>query len=401
MPYQYIAYNTKGVMVKGKLHAANDKAATDLLNMAGYQVINLKPFVPFFDMEKWAGSIYQVKTPDIVLLYRQLAMLLECGTNIGASMEMLQEQSSNPLLRSVLKGVVTEIRGGSQLSAALSRYPKIFRPEYCQLLGVGEESGNLEGLLRQVADYLEKQELTNKQIKGALLMPSIISVLALVVVGLMVTFVLPSFGKMYESLGAELPALAKFMIGLGEGARNNGLIVLTLIGAVAGGLTFYIKTPRGRYSWDRLLLDIPLLGRVRLLSELARYCRSMALLFHAGMPLSEVLPLVIKGSGNKYLAEAMMNVHGEMVKGAGLSGPMSKNKIFLPMMVQMVKVGEETGSLDTTLQAVAQSYEAEASDKVRSIIGLIEPVMTIGIGGIIGLIAVTLMSAMTSMYGTF
>ena len=401
MAYQYIAYNSKREVVKGKLQAANDKMATELLNIAGYQVINLKAFVPFFDQDKWADSLYTVKTNEIVMFYRQMAMLLECGTNMGTSMEMLQAQVTNPLLRKVLRGAVAEIRGGSQLSAALAKYPKIFRPDYCQLLSVGEQSGNLEGLLRQVADYMEKEETTTKQIKGALMMPGIISVVALIVVGLMITFVLPSFGKMYTSLGAELPPLAKGMIALGEGAKNNGLVVLLVIAALVGGLLLYIKTPGGRYQWDKLLLRLPLVGRVKQLSELARYCRSMALLFRAGMPLSEIMPLVIKGSGNKVLAEALNDVQREMVKGQGISGPMSKNKLFLPMMVQMVKVGEETGSLEITLQAVAQSYEAEAGDKIHALIALIEPVMTIGIGGVIAIIAVTLMSAMTSMYGNF
>src|SRR3990170_3284759 len=126
MSYQYVAYNSKRAVVKGKLQAANEKVATELLSLAGYQVINLKPFVPFFDMDKWADSLYQVKTPEIVLLYHQLAMLLEAGTNIGSSIEMLGEQSSNPLLRKVLREVVSDVRGGTQLSAALAKHPKIF-----------------------------------------------------------------------------------------------------------------------------------------------------------------------------------------------------------------------------------------------------------------------------------
>ena len=399
MTYQYVASNTKGAVVKGRLSAASDKAATELLNYAGYQVISLKPFVPFFDQDRWAESLYQVKTPEIVLLYRQLAMLLEAGTNIGTSIEMLGEQSSNRLLKKVLRQVVSDVRGGTQLSAALAKKPKIFPPVYCQLLAIGEQSGNLEGLLRQVADYMEKEAVTTKQVKGALMMPGIISVLAVAVVGLMIVFVLPSFGKMYTSLGAELPPLAQMMIALGEGTKKNGLVVLLVIAGLVVGVILYIKTPRGRYQWDNLLLRLPLMGRMRLLTELARYCRSMSLLFHAGMPLSEVLPQLVKGSSNKVLAEALTNVQKDMIKGEGLSGPMSKNKLFLPMMVQMVKVGEETGSLDITLQAVAQSYEAESGDKMHALIGMIEPAMTIGIGGAVGLIAVTLMSALTGMYG--
>jgi len=399
MAYQYIAYNTKGEVVKGKLSAASDEAATELLNYAGYQVINLKPYIPFFDPEKLYSSLYQVKTQEIVLFYRQLAMLLESGTNIGASVDMLQQQATNRLFKKILGEVVSDVRGGSQISTALTKHPKIFASVYCQLIGVGEQSGDLEALLRQVADYMEKEEATVKETKGALMMPGITAAIAVIVIGLLITFVLPSFGTMYESLGAELPPLAKSLIALGEGVKSNGLFVLLGIAAIIGAVVLYIKTPRGRYNWDRMMLNLPLLGRVRLLTELARYCRSMALLFHAGMPLSEVMPLLIKTSGNKALAAALDEVQKEMVKGEGLSKPMSKSKLFLPMMVQMVKVGEETGSLDLTLQAVAQSYEVEAGDKIHSLIGLIQPTMTIVIGGVVGLIAVTLMSAMTAMYG--
>lgn len=400
MAYQYVAYNTKGEMVKGKLAAASDKAATELLGYAGYQVINLKPYVAFFNRDKLIDSMYQVKTPEVVLLYRQLAMLLESGINIGASIEMLQGQSTNPLLKKVLREVVADVRGGTQLSLALAKHPKIFPAVYCQLLGIGEQSGDLEKLLRQVADYMEKETATAKETKGALMMPGITAAIAVVVIGLLITFVLPSFGKMYDSLGAELPPLAQFFIAIGEGIKNNGLFVLSALAAIIGAIVLYIKTPRGRYQWDKLLLHLPLMGRVRLLSELARYCRSMSLLFHAGMPLSEVMPMIVKGSSNKVLAEALTSVQKEMIKGEGLSKPMSRNKLFLPMMVQMVKVGEETGSLDITLQAVAQSYEAEAGDKIHSLIGLIQPAMTIVIGGVVALIAVTLMSAMTAMYGS-
>jgi type IV pilus assembly protein PilC len=401
MAYEYIAYNTNREVVKGRLEAITEKAATELLDIAGYQVIKLKPYVPFLNRDKLIDSMYQVKTSEIVLLYRQLAMLLEAGTNIGSSLEMLQEQTSNPLLKKVLHVVVADVRSGNQFSAALTKHPKVFPTVYCQLLGIGEQGGDLEKLLRQVADYMEKEQNTSKETKGALLMPGITATLALLVVILMIVFVLPTFGKMYTSLGAQLPPIVQFFMSMGEFIKANGLYVLAGAVVVAIGVYLYIKTPRGRYQLDKLTLRMPLFGRVKLLSELSRYCRSMSLLFHAGMPLSEILPLLIKGSGNKVLAKALTEVERDMIKGEGLSKPMSKNKLFLPMMVQMVKVGEETGSLDTTLQAVAESYEAEASDKIHSIIGLIQPVMTVGIGGIVGVIAVTLMSAMTSMYGTF
>ena len=399
MAYHYVAYNTKGNVVKGKLEAANDRAATELLSYAGYKVINLKPYVSFFNTDRLLDSLYQVKIAQIALLYRQLAMLLEAGTNLGTSIEMLQSQATNRLLKKVLREVLADVRGGTQLSVALAKHPKIFPSVYCRLLGIGEQGGDLEALLRQVADYMEKEASTAKEIKSALLMPSITAVTAVVVIGILITFVLPSFGRMYASLGVELPPLARMFMSIGDTVKSNGLFILLALAVLIGAVTLYTMTPRGRYQRDKLLLYMPLVGRVRLLAELARYCRSMSLLLHAGMPLNEVLPLVINGSNSKALAEALTNVQKDMVKGEGLSGPMSKSKLFLPMMTQMAKIGEETGNLDITLQAVARTYEAEAADRIHSLVELIQPAMTLLVGGIVGLITVTLMSALTAMYG--
>jgi len=230
-------------------------------------------------------------------------------------------------------------------------------------------------------------------------MPAITAVIAIGVITLLIMFILPSFTGLYTSLGVELPAIAKVLITMGEKGKEHGLIITLGIVAFAAIIYFYVKTPAGRYNWDKMLLKLPLIGRVRLLSEIARFCRSISLLYHSGLPLTEIMSLAVKGSSNKVMAEALSQVHADMIKGEGLSGPMTKNKLFLPMMVQMVKVGEETGSLDTTLLAVANSYETEADDRIKTMIGLIQPTMTLVIGGIVGLIAMTLMSAMTAMYG--
>jgi type IV pilus assembly protein PilC len=161
----------------------------------------------------------------------------------------------------------------------------------------------------------------------------------------------------------------------------------------------YLKTPDGKYRMDAFMLRIPQLGRVKHLNELSRCCRSISLLFTAGLPLTEIMPLVIQGSNNRVMAQALYDVQVDMLKGEGLSKPMAKNRLFLPMMVQMVKVGEESGSLDSSLLAVAQNYESEAQDKTKTLIAMIQPLMTIVIAGIVGLIAVSMISAMYSIYG--
>ncbi|MEE8419332.1 MAG: type II secretion system F family protein [Dehalococcoidales bacterium] len=399
--YQYVARNSKGALVKGKLSAASDSAAAEMLSYTGYETVSIKQIVPFFSMDKLRDNLFVIKPAVIILFYRQLALMLESGTNIISSLELLQKQIDSRTFKKVLGEIVVDVRGGNQLSTALAKYPKIFSQVYCQLISVGEQSGDLDVLLNQVADYMEREIATVKATKSALMMPGITAGISVLVIGLLVVYILPSFAGMYEALGAELPPVAMLLIAFGEAVKSNILYILMGIAVISGMIIFYIKTPGGRYQLDKLLLNIPRLGRVRLLGELARYCRSMSLLFRAGMPLTDVVPMLIRGSNNMLLAGALADVQEAMLKGEGLSRPMGKNKYFLPMMVQLIEVGEETGNLESTLMTIARSYEAEAEDKIRSLIALIPPTLTLVIGGLVGLIAVTLISAMSSMYGDF
>lgn len=399
MVYQYVAYKESGEIVSGRLSASNEEAATELLSYAGYRVVNLKPHIPFINKDKLYASLFPVKPAVIILFYRQLAMLLGSGIDIIAALELLQVQSANRALKRVLGEVVSDLRGGGQFSTALGRHPRVFSSVYCRLLSVGEQSGDLEMILQQVADYMEKEVITAKETKNALRYPVLTFIVTILVIGVLVIFVLPSFSNLYGSMGAELPASTRILITLAEEARNYGMYLLLAGLVIVGAFYLYLKTPAGRYWWDKLLLRLPLVGRVCHLNELARYCRSMVLLFRSGLPLTEVMPLVIQGCNNKAIARALAEVQQDMVQGEGLSRPMGKSKFFLPLLVQMVRVGEETGNLDTTLLAVARSYEAESEDKTHSLIALIQPAMTLTIGAVVGLIALSMTSAMYSMYG--
>jgi type IV pilus assembly protein PilC len=181
--------------------------------------------------------------------------------------------------------------------------------------------------------------------------------------------------------------------------RENFLIIFLVILIVIGLAFIYFRTADGKYNLDKIMLRVPQLGRVKHLNELSRAARSISLLYAAGLPLTEIMPLVIQGCNNRVMARALYDVQAEMLKGEGLAKPMSKNRLFLPMMVQMVKVGEETGNLDASLQAVANNYEAEAQDKTKSLIAMIQPTMTVVIAGVVGVIALSMVSAMYSMYG--
>jgi len=399
MQYQYVACNESGEMVKGKIHSSSEDAVADMMGFAGYRLINLKPYVPFLSTDKLMAQLFPVKHQEVIMMFRQLALLLESGINIVTSLGLLQEQMSNRTLKKVMGNIIDDLKSGNQLSMALGRHPQIFPAMACRSLSIGEQTGGMETMLRQVADYMERDEVTKKSIKGALTYPLITMVVAIAVVLVLMIFVLPAFTSLYSDLGAELPAITQIMMDASDFLRANILYLLAGMAMIAGAIIAYIKSENGRYVFDKLLLKIPLMGRVLQLNELSRACRSISLLYTAGLPLTEIMPLVVQGADNKVIAEALDDVRNDMLKGNGLAKPMAKNPIFLPMMVQMVKVGEETGSLDTSVLAVAKNFEAEGQDKTKSLIALIPVIMTIIIAGMVGLIAISMVSAMYGMYG--
>jgi type IV pilus assembly protein PilC len=346
-------------------------------------------------------SISPIKPSEIILFYRQMALLVDSGLNIVTALELLEAQTTRRVFRSILGEIIADVRAGNQLSASMAKHPEIFPPIHCQSLKVGEQTGGLEVILRQMADHMEKQLNSSKGVKNAMTYPIIASIVAVVVIAIMVVFVFPVFKGLYSSLNVKLPFLAQMMLTLGDQLRAYGLYVLGVLIVAVIGTMAYIKTTNGRYKYDQLALKFPVVGRINHLNELARLSRNVSVLFKSGLSLTEILPLAIKSSNNKVMTEALISIRDDMLGGEGLSRPMSKHPIFLPMMVQMVRVGEETGNLDTTLLSVAQSYEAEAEDRTKAMIALIQPVMTVIIAGVVGVMALSLVSAMYSMYGQY
>jgi type IV pilus assembly protein PilC len=399
MEFNYLAYTEDKRLVKGRLSATSEEAAINLLSYGGYQVVSLKSITPFFNMEKVIAYFSRVKTREVIMFSRQLALLLESGTDIVASLELLQSQVTNRTLKKILGEVASEIRGGTSLSTALSKHPRAFSELYYRTIAAGEQGGNLEIVLRQMADHLERGVVTEKKIKNALTYPIIVAFVAVIVVTLLVTFVMPTFTSLYAAFGTELPTATQILIAVSDWFSRYGLyvILLVVVAAIAGYA--YIRTPAGKYWWGGLLLRLPVMGRINLLGELSRCCRIISLLFRVGLPLPEIMTMVIQGSNNKVVAEALTEVRQGLVSGEGLAKPMARSNLFLPLMVQMTGVGEETGNLDNTLATVADSYEMEADDRTSAAVGLIQPAMIVIIALVVGFIAISLVSAMYSIYG--
>jgi len=399
MEFAYTAYTEDKRMVKGKVSATTEEAASELLGYGGYRVVSLKSITPLINKEKLMASFSRVRPAEVVMFSRQLALLLESGTDIVTSLDLLQTQIENQTLQKIVAEVASDIRSGSSLSKALSRHPRAFSRIYYQAISAGEQGGNLEIVLRQMADYIEKGVVTQKQIKGALTYPIIVVIAAVLVVLVLVTFVFPTFASLYTQLGTQLPLPTRMLIGITNFFNHYGLYLILGVVVAIALVYIYIKTPAGKYRWDTLMLRLPVIGRVVHLSELARSCRTMSMLVRIGLPLPEVMAMTTNSSSNKFVIENFAGVQQELIRGEGLSRPMGKRAFFLPLMTQMVRVGEETGNLDNTLVTVADNFEVQSADKTKAAVGLIQPVLTIFIGLVVGFLVLAMFSAMYSIYG--
>ena len=403
MDFKYVAYTAEKKLVNGHLTAVDEEKAVAQLNSINYQVISIRSSGSLTKFNKSLNFSFgsQVKPKEIIMFSRQMAILIESGIDIVTAIDLFKTQVKNKVFAGILDDVVASLRGGTSLSDALAKFPKEFTTMYCRTIAAGEQSGNLDMVLKRMADYLEKSALAEKKVKSALTYPIIVLVASVVVVAILVLFVLPTFTSLYSQLGAKLPLMTKLLLDVASWGTKYGLIVLGLMVAAIVGTFIYTKTPAGKINWDTLMLRLPVVGPIVQLNELARCCRTISMLIKVGLPLPDIMTMCIQSAGNRIVSKALSDVKQEMMGGEGLGQPMGKRHIFLPLMVQMVNVGEKTGNLGSTLSTVADSFEMEADDKTSAAIGLIQPALTIGIAVVVGFIAVAMLSTMYGIYGQF
>ena len=397
MLYQYVAYSTEGETVKGRLEASSESGAEELLWKLDYTIISL-------GQAREQGSLFgfgnRIKTRDLIVFSRQLATLIESGISIVRAIQLLQEQTSNKKLRQVLAEVVSDVRQGQFLSEAIAKHGKSFPTLYPRLIEVGERTGNLELVLRQLAVYLEKEEALVRKIRSAMSYPSFVLVLAVGVIFLMLTVALPPLMGLFESFDAELPLPTRILLALTDFFSTNVTYIVAAMVLGGGGLFMWLRTETGHWMLDRFMLKVPLIKRIIIQGAVARMCRSTATLLQAGLALPEIMQMVIRTQSNRVIKAALEQVRSDLLQGHGLSDPLANQDIFPAMLPQMVSVGEETGSLDTNMATLADFYEEEVDRAVAALSGALEPAMTIFIGGLVGFIAISVITPMYSLMGS-
>jgi len=319
---------------------------------------------------------------------------------MSTALRLLQENVANRSFRRVIADINADVRSGNSLSKAMAKHPKVFGELYVRIVALGERTGSLESSLREIVSYMDKQQASHKKVTKALTYPAIVLGMAIAVAILMTTVVLPKMTLMFTSLNVELPLPTRMLLGLTAFVNSHqvelvsSMVVLIVVFAV---LTL---RPGGRALIQKGMLAAPLFGRVVQMTELARFSRTASMLLHAGISLTDVMEMAARSAGNVVVKRAIRQVGDQLVRGRPLAGAMAAQMVFTPPLVQMVAVGEETGKLENTLATIAQAYETEADERTATLIGFIEPAMTVIIALVVGFIALSVVMPMYSLIGS-
>ncbi|HBS55218.1 MAG TPA: type II secretory pathway protein [Stenotrophomonas sp.] len=380
-PFVWEGTDKRGVKMKGEQLAKNANLLRAELRRQGINPgqVKVKPKPLFGAAGKPVGA------KDIAFFSRQMATMMKSGVPIVSALEIIGSGHKNPRMKKLVDGIRADIEGGSSLNEAISKYPVQFDELYRNLVRAGESAGVLETVLDTIASYKENIEALKGKIKKALFYPAMIMVVAFLVSTILLVWVVPQFEEVFTSFGADLPAFTKFVVGLSRFMVSWWLpIVIAIIVAVVGTIMAYKRSPKMQHGLDRAILKVPVIGQIMHNSAIARFARTTAVTFKAGVPLVEALGIVAGATGNKVYEEAVLRMRDDVSVGYPVNMAMKQANLFPHMVIQMTGIGEEAGALDAMLFKVAEYYEQEVNNAVDALSSLLEPMIMVFIGTIVG-----------------
>jgi type IV pilus assembly protein PilC len=396
--FAYSAINAQGLEFKGELSAPDPSAAREQLHKQGLLPASLQEV----SGDKGAGGQGAlgkgVKQKSLQIFSRQFATMIESGLSIVQSLVILEDQTADKNLVAVVRELRTDVEGGKLLSQAMTRHPRVFNRLYVAMVEAGEAAGILDTVLDRVAVQIEKETAIKRRVKGAMIYPTLVLSFATIVLIGMLTFLVPIFVGIFEDFGGELPTLTKIVVSFSALVRGSWYILFPAVGAAIFGLRRWKRTEQGRRSWDTIKLRIPMkIGDVVHKVALARFSRTLSTLVGAGVDIIKSLEITGQTSGNWVIERSLVTVREKVHEGIPISQPLLDNPAFPPMVAHMVKVGEETGELEKMLGKVADFYEDEVDSSIQSLTSIIEPIMMIGVGAMVGVVIISMYLPMFKM----
>lgn len=389
--------DSKGRSVSGDHEAPSATYVKSLLRRQGIKPTKVRRKAkPLFQMKK------PIKSRDITFATRQLAAMIGAGIPVAQSVEAIARGHENPSARELLTKIRQEVESGTSLSQSLKRYPVHFDRLYTSLVAAGEQSGTLDILLEKIATYKEKIEALKSKIKAALLYPSAVLLVAVVVIAILLIFVIPQFENLFKGFGADLPTLTRMVVDLSRWFQANWWLFFgVLIAVIVASIYAYRRSPKLQYAFDRISLRLPIFGPIIKKAIIARFARTLSTMFGAGVPLVDSLESVADAVGNRVYYNGVIQVRNEVSTGRSLEASMAQTNLFPVMVLQMIATGEESGELELMLMKIAEFFEREVDDAVAALSSLIEPLLIVVLGGIVGTMVVAMYLPIFKMAAVF
>lgn len=389
--FEYSAKNKAGKIIRGNVSATDKKAAADSLFDKGLTPISIENKKKAFTPASISKALDRKKVPltEKVIFSRQFATMVGAGVPIVKSINILANQTTNATMKASLQTIGKEVEGGNTLSLALSRYPAIYSPTYISMVKAGEVGGILEDVLDRLATQMEKDHELIGKVKGAMIYPAVIFVVMAIAFFFIMTVIVPQLSAVFAQLGGELPWYTKLLLSISDSLKKYGVLILILL---AIGVAIFIKIrkkPAVKHKLDIIFLHAPIFGNVIRKVNLARFSRTFAALMGAGIPVLDALNVVSQSLSNSVIADEIKTIAHAVKNGSNIAKPLSKSKNFPPIVAEMTAVGEETGTLDTILTKLAEFYEKEVNSIVAGISSIIEPVLIIFLGGLVGFVVIS------------
>jgi type IV pilus assembly protein PilC len=395
--YAFRAVDTFGIKVKGEVESDSPDSVKELLRGRGLVALEVK--LKSNSLELSFDRFTRIKGEDLALLTRQLSTMISSGLALMRALTVLEGQTENPRLKATVVTVRQDIESGASLSGALARHPKIFSELFVAMIRAGETGGFLEDALLRVADQLEAANRLKRQVKSAMVYPAVVSVIAICVVVAMLAFIIPVFAGVFKQFGGKMPSLTAHTLAASDFMRHDWYIVLIVSVGTVVGFRKWKASKAGRPIWDRMRLKAPAkIGLIVQKVALARWARTLASLTTAGVPMLEAIDVTGRTAGNTTVERAMMTVRDSVQGGGMIATALEKEPIFPTLVTSMVRVGEETGALDTTLAKVADFYEEQVEAAVKALTSILEPIMIAVIGSIVGFMVLAMYLPMFHVY---
>jgi type IV pilus assembly protein PilC len=393
--FEYKGKTLAGAAVQGAMKANSREELERVLRQNRILVSSISKRAPEINIKFGTG----VKKIEISRFTRQFATMIGAGLPMVQCLEILAAQSESKELSKVISQIRDSVQGGATLSESMARHPKIFDPLYTNMVEAGEVGGALDAILVRLAVYREKADKLVRKVKGAMMYPTVVAIVATGVTIAMLTFIVPVFASMFSGVGAELPKPTQIVLSISNFLKANAVYLLFgIIGAIVG-LLYWKRTPAGALTFDKMMLRMPVIGNLVRKSSIARFTRTLSTLLASGVSILEALEITAKTSGNLVVANAINKSVLAIAEGETITGPLKETGVFPPMVIQMIGVGEKTGGLDDMLNKIADFYDEEVNDAVTALTSVIEPIIIVVMGAVIGGILIAMYLPMFDIIG--